>query len=285
MNIPSIKGLSVKGSPLAVKCHLMAPVVADPCWGELAALSGEAACRPRFDFPSLFVIPKTIGTFALGPDEVVKILRREQTVLLGSLLDATTEEEFVATRNEVARQYWLLSESIRNAVSARFSAANWTQLAKASVREIIRAVERHGPERIGADGVEEAVFSISTLGKLPRLLLKVMDHVKTSESVPDLKRHSELFADFIACTLVCELHLHLLMLMLKDSSRHIRPFALTQTLHGIRSAVLMYAALREVASLVESRDGTLEEELATDDDDCLLLEASARDAGHTLRNA
>jgi hypothetical protein len=250
---------------------------------QLPGWAAEATGPARFAFTSVYVRPKAIRQFTFGPDQVVSVLRRDQSLLLRRVLDATTLEEFVASRLDVSRSYCLMSESIRTAVSAKFSSGDWAQLARASVQSLLFDVEK-GAQRIGPNAVDDALFSISTLGRIPRLLIRLITDSKTSSTTPE-KAYTDLLAEFIADTLVCELHLHLLVLMLRDQSVHIRPFALSETLRGLSVSVDMYAAARRAASLVRPADDTLEEPFVLNDEDRELLDSSDDDFSARLHTS
>src|SRR5262245_29378780 len=58
--------------------------------------------RTRFDFSSLYVSPRASRQMTLVADQVVGILRRDQTAMVRRVLDATTTEEFVSALKEIA---------------------------------------------------------------------------------------------------------------------------------------------------------------------------------------
>jgi len=268
-----INPIDEMGNPLAKS---MTPLPVGSCDTDAVGLLRDPDAQSGFSFSSVYVRSKTVAHFSLTSEQVVSLLRNDQAELLLGLFDATTSEEFAEKRHEIARSYWLMSESIRTAMAARLSVNDWAKLARRSIASIITEVSQLGAERIGPDATDDAVFSLSTLGQVPRVLLKLIVRTQAVGN-SDPHRSGQLANEFVAHTRTCELHLHLLMLMLTREGLHIRPFAVDAIASGLRSSVGMYAAVREAAMLLASNDDLLSEPLVLDDEDRELLAASSID--------
>jgi hypothetical protein len=242
----------------------------------------EEICGPQFEYTSLYAGP---GAAILPQDRrrIVDSLRHQQTELLQFLVHSADRSEFCATRRKLARRYWQLSQAIQHLLNASLDQGQWSALARDSMNRLRRDFTTTGPARFGGSATEEVLFALATLTRVPRLLTYVVQHPLTDTS--SLEEERPLITAFLANTLICELHLHILAMLLYSDEEPIREHVLAETLWGLRTAVRLYGALACAAKLRRGpSDAILDasENVPLDQEDRALLNASAADAARML---
>lgn len=235
----------------------------------------------RFDFVALFARPRH-GTLPTERALMVRTLRREQRVLLESLLETHDVDQFSQRRFEILKPYWDLSKAIPLLLDAKLAVSDWAQMARESVDRFADEFMERGAERFGPDATEEILFAISIIGRVGRLLREV---VETPPADPTFAEEERKLGDvFQAEALWCDFHLHLLVVLMRNSES-VSPLVLQETLTGLRSSVRMYGALSAALRLRRRDDQPLMvEEVPLDAEDQLLLKSSACDARSALRD-
>jgi len=228
---------------------------------------------PGGSLMGLLQVPQAAkSSLAARQAKIADLLTDELEFIARRLLAAPSDEKFRQIREQIFTKYFRLCRAVSNFLE---SVADETLIAQ-FVDEAWSNIERDflvtGPKHLSGNALHDAIFCVSTLRRIQRLLPRVQS-VKPPEDMA--VRDKRLEVEFAQALIWSELHLDCLHTAIIRNIR-VRPDIESELLAGMRACVTAYALLRESLGL-RQKQSLLTEPLELDEEDRSLLRASERD--------
>jgi len=229
------------------------------------------------ELPTFVGLPSKRSSHELSAD-AEDLFKRIVSILNNFLLraiDQQTSEEFVAARDEIFVNVAKTHRALGSLASVMVPRQTLNRLAWESFAEMEAELTEQGLKRFGATARDQAIFTVWTLRKMHRLLLRIVDGKKLEGELADKDR--EIAKEFNFFAFWSLFHLECLIASMRFN-KPVRPEVLETICGGLRAAVNAYGFLRQGLELrMPAREDEPLKPYEWDEEDEELLASSMAD--------